>query len=295
MNNFKEYLNNYSKKITGEILNLIEKSNLDNSSLIDAMKYSVEVGGKRLRPILVLEISKIFGVDYNNAKRVASSIELIHCYSLVHDDLPAMDDDYTRRGHPTCHIKYDYATAILVGDALQTLAFEILSDKKTHNNSDVRCELINELAKSSGFCGMVGGQKLDLEAENMTLGLNDIKKLQRLKTGELFRFSCISGCILGGGGKENYIDLEKYALNLGLAFQIQDDLLDIEGDERKVGKKINKDIEKGKQTFITIMGVEKAKKNAKKLIDEALEIISSYGKVADQLLKITKHIINRSS
>ena len=295
MNNFKDYLKNYSQKITSEILNLIDTSNHNNSTLMEAMKYSVQVGGKRLRPIFVLEISKIFGVDYNNAKRVASSIELIHCYSLVHDDLPAMDNDFTRRGNPTCHIKYDDATAILVGDALQTLAFEILSDKKTHNDADLRCELINELAKSSGFCGMVGGQKLDLEAENISLGLNDIKKLQRLKTGELFRFACISGCILGGGGKKNYLNLEKYALNLGLAFQIQDDLLDIEGDEREVGKKINKDSERGKQTFITIMGVEKAKKNAKDLIDEALEIISSYGKVSDQLVKITKHIISRSS
>ena len=149
-----------------------------------------------------------------------------------------MDDDFTRRGSPTCHVKYDEATAILVGDALQTLAFEILSDKKTHKNPDVRCKLINELAKSSGFCGMVGGQKLDLEAENSTLGLNDIKKLQRLKTGELFRFACISGCILGGGSKKDYVNLEKYALNLGLAFQIQDDLLDLYGDPKLVGKQV---------------------------------------------------------
>ena len=194
--------------------------------------------------------------------RVAVSIELIHCYSLVHDDLPAMDNDEIRRGNPTCHIKFDEATAILVGDALQCLAFEILSAKETHPNPEIRCKLINELSKSSGLNGMVGGQMLDLEAEKKKLDLKDVENLQRLKTGELFRFACVAASILSNE-KKKYKILEKYALRLGLAFQIQDDILDVEGIEDKVGKKINKDFYLGKETFITILGINEAKKKQK--------------------------------
>ena len=153
------------------------------------MKYVLKVGGKRLRPLILNEFSSVLGVKKENSNRVAAAVEFIHCYSLVHDDLPAMDDDDLRRGHPTCHIKFDEATAILVGDAFQSLAFEIISHKKTHQNSEVRCSLITELARSSGAEGMVGGQMLDLEAEKRTLSLEKIFQLQRLKTGELFRFS----------------------------------------------------------------------------------------------------------
>ncbi len=295
MQNFKKYLNESADKVSFEIISILDSSKHYSKSFLSAMKYVINVGGKRLRPILVLEICKIFGVKYNQAIRVATCIELIHCYSLVHDDLPSMDDDSIRRGHPTCHVKYDEATAILVGDAFLTLAFEILSDEKTHPDAEVRCKLINELSRSSGLSGMVGGQKLDLEAESKNLKLSEIKNLQKLKTGELFRFSCVAGSILAKKSMKDYDNLENYAFKLGLAFQIQDDLLDVIGDESKTGKKLKKDLKRGKQTFVSFMGVKKAKESAEKLIEEALNIISKFGDSGENLKHITKIIINRSS
>ncbi len=295
MENFKRFLEDYSKKITHEILTLKELKSENKTILDHAIRYVLEVGGKRLRPILVLELSKIFEVDYNYAIRVASSVELIHCYSLVHDDLPAMDNDDLRRGNPTCHIKFNESTAILVGDALQSSAYEILSDKKTHPSSDVRCKLINELTKSSGLKGMVGGQQMDLEAEKKRLQIKDIRLLQQLKTGELFRFSCVASSILAQNEKKYYEILEKFSINLGLAFQIKDDLLDIEGKEENVGKKVNKDFSKGKQTFISNYGVEKARRKAENLIDEAIDLINNFSKKDDVLENIVRLIINRSS
>ena len=194
--NIEKTLKSFSTNFEEKLLGFLPKTHFFSDKLYQAMKYVVKVGGKRLRPLILNEISSILGVKKENSHRVAASIEFIHCYSLVHDDLPAMDDDDLRRGHPTCHVKFDEATAILVGDAFQSLAFEIISHKKTHESSQVRCNLITELAKSSGAEGMVGGQMLDLEAEKKTLSLEKIFQLQRLKTGELFRFSCIAPCIL---------------------------------------------------------------------------------------------------
>ncbi len=257
------------------------------------MKYVVKVGGKRLRPLILKEISSILGVKKGNSDRVAAGIEFIHCYSLVHDDLPAMDDDDMRRGHPTCHLKFDEATAILVGDAFQSLAFEIISHKKTHNNAEVRCNLITELAKSSGAQGMVGGQMLDLEAEKKTLSLEKIFELQRLKTGELFRFSCIAPCILA----ERHEELEifgNFSSKLGLAFQIKDDLLDVEGNIIDVGKKTGKDLKQGKETLISLLGKENAKKKSEDLIEESIKIIKPYGEKAKNLIDLANFIISRN-
>ncbi len=257
------------------------------------MKYVVKVGGKRLRPLILNEISSILGAKKENSDRVAGSIEFIHCYSLVHDDLPSMDDDDLRRGHPTCHVKFDEATAILVGDAFQSLAFEIISHKKTHKNSEVRCNLITELAKSSGAEGMVGGQMLDLEAEKKTLTLEKIFELQKLKTGELFRFSCIAPCILA----EKYDELEtfeNFSSKLGLAFQIKDDLLDVEGNIIDVGKKTGKDLKQGKETLVSLLGVENAKKKSENLIQESIKIIEPYGEKAKNLIDLTNFIISRN-
>ena len=202
--NLETILSVFSTDFEKKLMSFLPKTLFFSDKLDKAMKYVVKVGGKRLRPLILNEISSILGVKKENSDRVAVGIEFIHCYSLVHDDLPAMDDDDLRRGHPTCHVKFDEATAILVGDAFQSLAFEIISHKKTHNNSEVRCNLITELAKSSGAEGMVGGQMLDLEAERKTLSLEKIFELQRLKTGELFRFSCIAPCLLA----EKYDKLE---------------------------------------------------------------------------------------
>ena len=262
--------------------------------LHDAMKYSIKVGGKRLRPLFLIEISKIFNVKKIMAFRAAAAIELIHCYSLVHDDLPAMDDDDLRRGHMTCHKKYDDATAILVGDAFQSLAFEILSDKKTHPNPYVRCNLINELSKASGANGMVGGQMLDLDAENKKLSLSEILMLQKLKTGELFRFSCVAGPILSE--QKDLKHFEEFANNLGLAFQIKDDLLDVEGDEKQMGKKTKKDFSRGKETLISFLGKEDAKKKkSEDLINNSQQILKFYGKRANRIIDLTNFVISRNN
>ena len=289
----EKILRNFSENFEKKIFSLLPKTLFFSNRLQNAMKYVLKVGGKRLRPLILNEISSVLGVKKENSNRVAAAVEFIHCYSLVHDDLPAMDDDDLRRGHPTCHIKFDEATAILVGDAFQSLAFEILSNKKTHENSEVRCNLITELAKSSGAEGMVGGQMLDLEAEKKTLSLEKILELQRLKTGELFRFSCIAPCILA----EKYDELkvfENFSSKLGLAFQIKDDLLDVEGNIIDVGKKTGKDFKQGKETLVTLLGKENAKKKSKDLIEESIKIIEPFGEKAKNLIDLAKFVISRN-
>ena len=206
-------------------------------------------GGKRLRPFLVMETAKLFDVNDPRILRIASAIECVHCYSLVHDDLPSMDNDDMRRGQPTLHKKYDEATAILAGDGLLTLAFEILADEKTHKDSDVRAKLCLELAKASGLNGMVGGQMYDLQAEssNDLLNMQEIKNIQNLKTGKLIQCAVKIGAIVGGANPKQMQCLENYASNIGLAFQVSDDLLDALGDEILMGKSVRKDDVKIKQ------------------------------------------------
>ena len=292
MSKIERFISKFAIEFDDFFLRLLPKKKY-SKKLHDAMKYTIKVGGKRLRPLFLIEISKIFNVKKTMAFRAAAAIELIHCYSLVHDDLPAMDDDDLRRGHMTCHKKYDDATAILVGDAFQSLAFEILSDKKTHPNANVRCNLINELSKASGATGMVGGQMLDLDAENKKLNLSEILMLQKLKTGELFRFSCVAGPILSE--QKNLKNFEEFANNLGLAFQIKDDLLDIEGDEKQMGKKTKKDLSRGKETLISFLGKEDAKKKSEDLIQNSKQILKSYGKRANRIIDLTNFVISRNN
>ena len=295
-NNFRnteKILKSFSKNFEKKLLSFLPQTLFFSNKLDLAMKYVVKVGGKRLRPLILNEISAVLGVKKENSDRVAASIEFIHCYSLVHDDLPAMDDDDLRRGHPTCHVKFDEATAILVGDAFHSLAFEIISHKKTHKNSEVRCNLITELAKSSGAEGMVGGQMLDLEAEKKTLSLEKIFQLQKLKTGELFRFCCIAPCILAEKYKELEI-FENFSSKLGLAFQIKDDLLDVEGSEIDVGKKTGKDLKQGKETLVSLLGKENAKKKSKDLIEESIKIIEPFGERAKNLIDLANFIVFRN-
>ena len=292
MSKIENFISKFAIEFDDFFLKLLPKKKY-SQKLHDAMKYSIKEGGKRLRPLFLIEISKIFNVKKIMAFRAAAAIELIHCYSLVHDDLPAMDDDDLRRGHMTCHKKYDDATAILVGDAFQSLAFEILSDKKTHPNAIVRCNLINELSKASGATGMVGGQMLDLDAEKKKLSLSEILMLQKLKTGELFRFSCIAGPILSE--QEDLKHFEEFANNLGLAFQIKDDLLDVEGDEKRVGKKTKKDSSRGKETLISYLGKEDAKKKSEDLINDSKQILKFYGKRANRIIDLTNFVISRNN
>ena len=292
MSRIEKFISKFAIEFDDFFLKLLPKKKY-SKKLHDAMKYSIKVGGKRLRPLFLIEISKIFNVKKIMAFRAAAAIELIHCYSLVHDDLPAMDDDDLRRGHMTCHKKYDDATAILVGDAFQSLAFEILSDKRTHPNANVRCNLINELSKASGATGMVGGQMLDLDAEKKKLSLKEILMLQKLKTGELFRFSCVAGPILSE--QKDLKHFEEFANNLGLAFQIKDDLLDVEGDEKQMGKKTKKDFSRGKETLISYLGREVAKKKSEDLINDSKQILKFYGKRANRIIGLTDFVISRNN
>jgi len=265
------------------------------SRVVECMRYGVFNGGKRLRPLLVLASSELFNVAQPLALRTAAAIECIHCYSLIHDDLPAMDDDDLRRGKPTAHIAYDEATAILAGDALQSLAFEILSCDRTHSDPNVRIELVRSLAVASGHKGMVGGQMIDISADPASIEENEVYRLQQLKTGMLISFACEAGAILGKASDQARTSLRLYARDLGLAFQIVDDLLDIEGDEEHLGKAVQKDKEAGKATLVDFMGVEKSRQQARSLADQAISHLSSFDEKATLLRAIAHFVINRQS
>lgn len=272
---------------------LLPKGDAPEARLFEAMRYATLGGGKRLRPFLVLASSELFGVAESCALRVAAAIEFVHCYSLVHDDLPAMDDDDLRRGRPTTHRQFDDATAILAGDALLTLAFEILANPATHSDPDVRCHLVAALAKAAGAEGMVGGQMFDLAAADMDLDIGAITRLQRLKTGQLIAFACEAGAILGKASEPMRHALQAYAHDLGLAFQIADDLLDVEGDEAEVGKKVGKDAEAGKATFISILGVERAREQAQLLAHQAVMHLDLFEEKAELLRNVASFVVER--
>ena len=261
--------------------------------VVECMRYSLFSGGKRLRPFLVLASAELFGVGKAQALRTAAAIECVHCYSLMHDDLPAMDDDDLRRGKPTAHIQFDEATAILAGDALQTLAFQILSDSETHADPSVRIELISLMAHASGHHGMVGGQMIDLTAADHDLSEAEIYRLQQLKTGELIRFSVEAGGILGRASPKMRQSLQFYARDLGLAFQIADDLLDVLGDEKTVGKATGKDAAAGKATLVSLMGVEKAARQAQMLSDQAIAHLADFDERASLLRAVAHFAVNR--
>ena len=263
--------------------------------LHEAIRYATLNGGKRLRPFLVMQSASLFGVGERSALRTGAALELIHCYSLVHDDLPAMDDDDLRRGKPTVHKEFDEATAILTGDALQPLAFEVLAHPETHSNANVRVDLIAALAHASGAHGMVGGQMIDLQAETATFNIGQITRLQRLKTGELIAYACEAGAILGQAPNKAHEALRRYAHDLGLAFQIADDLLDVEGSVEEVGKAVNKDEDAGKATFVSILGVEQARSQANRLVEQAIAHIALFGDKADLLCQAAKFVVERKS
>ncbi len=272
---------------------LIPMAEGPEARVIEAMRYSALSGGKRLRPFLVLASADIFNVGRSCSERVAAAVEMIHCYSLIHDDLPAMDDDDLRRGLPTCHIRYDEATAILAGDALLTLAFEVLAGEETHGQPAVRCELISELAGAIGSQGMVGGQMLDLVADGHDFDVAEITRLQRLKTGMLIGYSCQAGAILGRAHDEGRAMLSAYAHDLGLAFQIIDDLLDVEGEESEVGKATGKDAAAGKATFVSLLGRERARAQAEMLAGQAIEHIAGFGEKGFLLKELADFVVQR--
>ena len=251
----------------------------------EAMRYAVQAGGKRLRPFLVLETAALFDVPKDRAMRVACAIECLHTYSLVHDDLPAMDDDDLRRGRPTTHKQFDEATAILAGDALLTIAFEILADEATHPDGAVRAALVMDLAKAGGHEGMIGGQMMDIEAPNHSFGAKDVIELQARKTGALFEFSCQAGARLGGATAKDFANLHAYARDMGLAFQIADDLIDVTGTVEQAGK----------ATLVSIMGVEGAKAECARLADSARAAVAGYGPKAERLAGLPAFLLDRAS
>ena len=261
--------------------------------LYEAMRHAAIGGGKRMRPLLVVAACELFNVDRERALRVGLAIECIHVYSLIHDDLPCMDDDDIRRGKPTVHIAFDEATAVLAGDALHALAFEVIGDHATHEDPFVRAELVCELARASGPSGMAGGQMMDLVAENEPFDLQTTTRLQQLKTGALIGFCLEAGGIMGKASMDIRTKLRGYARDLGLAFQIADDLLDIEGDAELAGKTLRKDSDAGKATFASLLGVERARKQAEMLIDQAIGHLHPFGSEADLLRAIARFAIER--
>jgi farnesyl diphosphate synthase len=261
--------------------------------LYEAMRYAAIGGGKRLRPLLVVAACELFHTDRERALRVGAVVEMVHVYSLIHDDLPAMDDDDLRRGKPALHKAYDEATAILAGDSLHALAFELLAEDATHEDPFVRAELVAELARAAGPAGMAGGQMMDLVAAEARLDLAAVTRLQQLKTGALIGFCLDAGAIMGRVPPEGRTRLRGYARDVGLAFQIADDLLDEEGAEEKTGKKVGKDRARGKQTFVSLLGRERARQQAELLIDQALAYLERYGHEADLLRAIARFAVER--
>jgi farnesyl diphosphate synthase len=263
--------------------------------LVEAMRYGVLNGGKRLRAFLVMETAKLFMVNTTCAARVAAAVEMLHAYSLVHDDLPAMDNDDLRRGQPSCHKKFDEATAILAGDALQTRAFEVLAEVDTHADPEARCELVAALAYASGARGMAGGQMIDMLGEGKDLSGPEITRLQALKTGRLIQFSAEAGAILGRAPAAQRHFIAAYGRELGGAFQIYDDVLDCSASAEEMGKTAGKDAAQGKATMVSILGLERAKAQALHLADQAARHLESFGPPADLLRALAKFTVTRKS
>lgn len=265
--------------------------------LAAAMRHGALGGGKRLRPFLVLESAALFGLRSEAALNAAAALECVHCYSLIHDDLPAMDDDDLRRGKPTVHKAFDEATAILAGDSLLTLAFEIMASPETHPDAAVRAELVLCLARASGWCGMAGGQQLDLDAEtaNAPLGESDIRRLQAMKTGALITFACEAGAVLGAARPPHRAALKRYGDFLGRAFQLADDILDLEGDAAVVGKATAKDQQAGKATLVSLMGIKPARLRLDGLVAEAKEALEPFGGRASILSQAADFVAARKS
>ena len=289
MLNFNVQLNDTASIVEIALKEMLQKQGNDLMSA--PIRHAVLNGGKRLRAFLVIHSCNIFEVQKDTAIQAAIAIECLHAYSLVHDDLPCMDDDELRRGKPTVHVKWDEATATLTGDALQALAFELIASLP--NTDAIRTlELLKKLAKASGMQGMVLGQAQDIQAEKseVNLNINDITSLQQNKTGALIEWSAISGAILSNHDDRKLLD---YAKSIGLAFQIQDDILDIEGDAVLAGKRLQKDVSAGKATFVSLLGIENAKVRAKELIEEAIDALSDYGDKAEPMRQVAKFIIER--
>lgn len=291
----KEALTDFAATMTTTLEDLLPQADGPESKLFDAMRYSALGTGKFLRPYIVRTAAQMFDVPAKHYLRAGAAVEMVHTYSLIHDDLPAMDDDDMRRGRPSCHIAFDEATAILAGDALLTLSFEVLAGNDTHPDPQVRSDLVMALAARSGGAGMVGGQMIDLESEHAVVDAALIARLESMKTGALISYSSAAGAILGQAGEEAINTLETFGFELGLAFQITDDLLDVEGDEDDVGKKVGKDAEAGKATFVSALGIDGARSEARRVTDRALSRLDTFGAQADMLRSVAEFVLARNN
>jgi len=284
-------------RVSGDIDQMFDRLLAEPSDprrrLYQAMRHSAIGGGKRLRPLLVRAAADLFHIDRMPALRVGVAIECIHVYSLIHDDMPCMDDDDLRRGRPTVHKAFDEATAVLAGDSLHALAFEVIADPETHADPFVRAELTLELAKASGPAGMAGGQMMDLIAESEEFDLGAVTRLQQLKTGALIGFCLEAGAILGHVPPEGRRVVRAYARDVGLAFQIADDLLDVEGEAEVTGKAVGKDAAQGKATFVSLLGPERARQQAEILVDQAIGHLAGFDSEATLLRAIARYVVER--
>jgi geranylgeranyl diphosphate synthase type II len=292
--NLSAYLNIQRTTVDKALKEYLQKKE-DHGGIVSAMLYSLMAGGKRLRPVLCIAASEAVGGSRAVAMPAACALEMIHTYSLIHDDLPAMDDDVMRRGKPTCHVAFDEATAILAGDALLTLAFEILSDPAGDiQPKDSRAlRVIGEISRASGCQGMIGGQMLDIRSEGGRLAVSELEKIHRAKTGALIEASVVSGAILGGGRPEEIEQLRIYARNLGLAFQVADDILNVEGDPEVMGKAVGTDQSRRKSTYPSLFGLDHSRALAKKNVGDALQALLLFDNQSDPLKAVAEYVIDR--
>lgn len=289
---YAQTLKNYQSDINLALAGYVKDEALLQGKLFEAMGYSLHAGGKRLRPVLVLEFARMLNPDVD-AMPFACAIEMIHTYSLIHDDLPCMDDDELRRGKPTNHMVYGEALALLAGDALLNKAFEVSSDAALKIDGNAGIRAVSLLSQASGAYGMIGGQVIDMEGEERSLTLEEITTLQSLKTGALIRASAGMGCVLGGATAEQYEASQRYAEALGLAFQIQDDILNVEGDPEIIGKDVGNDERSGKSTFVRLLGIDECKAKVKELTQRALDALSCFGN-CDFLIWLTNELADRN-
>ena len=289
MTDFKAALDAYVSKIDAALERYLSPEDNPQKNIYAAMAYSVFAGGKRLRPVLLLEACRMCGGDEDSAMPFACAMEMIHTYSLIHDDLPAMDNDDLRRGRPTSHIKFGEATAILAGDSLLNKAFETMAQSK----SEHALKAISIIADSSGTEGMIGGQIVDMESEGKQIDIDTLRYMHSLKTGAIIRSSCTAGAVLGGGDEAAVKAMDEFATNLGIAFQIQDDILDVTGSEEELGKPIGSDKVQGKSTYVSLLGLEKSAKMAAEYSAKAKAALAPFGKKAEFLLALTDYLTDR--
>lgn len=287
---FNNILNNDIRKIENSLMYYLPETLDGQTEVVDAMRYSLSNGGKRIRPVLALEFARACGADRNDALDFACAIEYIHTYSLIHDDLPCMDNDDMRRGKPSCHKQFSEDTALLAGDALLTHAFEIVGNSDL--SDDKKAMAVSLLAQNSGVTGMIGGQVIDLKFEKGNPTVNELLSVYKLKTGALISAACLMGCIAAGATAEQLSAASKFAYNLGIAFQIQDDILDIIGDEEKLGKPIGSDESNNKTTYVSIVGIEKAKRDVKVLTDNAIKELDNFENT-EFIAQLALSLVNR--